>query len=93
MRAGVDNFKGEDGEYSQIYNEDGTLQRMISILQILDPNVYPEQVINSVVNEIVEYLMLEIRRNNQQCMSCNRFHAEQPRMAIDDLDKIDDFTC
>ena len=24
-------------------------------------------------------------------MSCNRFHAEQPRMAIDDLDKIDDF--
>lgn len=90
MRAGID-LKGEDGEYNQIFNEYEILQRMISILQILDPNVYSERVINSVVNEIVEYLMFRIRRNNQQCMSCNRFHAEQPRMAIDDLDKIDDF--
>ena len=49
------------------------------LLDSLDPKMYGEQLINSIVNEIVEYMMYRIRRNNQQCSSSNRFHAEQPR--------------
>ena len=90
MKAGVDT-KREDGSYTQTTTDDGPLQRMISILQVLDPDTYSEQVINSVVNEIVEYMMYRIRRHNQQCMNCNRFHAERPRLEIDDLDKINEF--
>ncbi|DAC15393.1 MAG TPA: hypothetical protein D7I06_07125, partial [Candidatus Poseidoniales archaeon] len=90
MRGGVDTQE-EDGSYTQTFSSDGTLHRMTSILHTLDPDTYSEQVINSVVNEIVEYMMYRIRRNNQQCMNCNRFHAEQPRLDIDDLDKITEF--
>lgn len=90
MKAGVDK-KGENGTYTQTSSEEGALQRMISILHALDPDIYSEQVINSVVNEIVEYMMYRIRRNSQQCMNCNRFHVEQPRLEIDDLDKINEF--
>lgn len=90
MKGGVDE-QGEDGSYTQTFSDDGTLHRMTSILHSLDPDTYSEQVINSVVNEIVEYMMYRIRRNNQQCMNCNRFHAEQPRLEIDDLNKITEF--
>ncbi|MGB1955417.1 MAG: hypothetical protein ACPHUK_07440 [Candidatus Poseidoniaceae archaeon] len=90
MRGGVDTQE-ENGSYTQTFSNDGTLHRMTSILYTLDPDTYSEQVINSVVNEIVEYMMYRIRRNNQQCMNCNRFHAEQPRLEIDDLDKITEF--
>ena len=91
MKGGVDE-QGEDGSYTQTFSDDGTLHRMTSILHSLDPDTYSEQVINSVVNEIVEYMMYRIRRNNQQCMNCNRFHAEQLRLEIDDLNKIIYFT-
>lgn len=90
MRGGVDT-KDEDGSYTQTFSNDGTLHRMTSILHTLDPDTCSERVINSVVNEIVEYMMYRIRRNNQQCMNCNRFHAEQHRSEIDDLDKITEF--
>ena len=87
MKAGVDT-KREDGSYTQTTTEDGPLQRMISILQVLDPDTYSEQVINSVVNEIVEYMMYRIQKNNQQSMS-NRFHPGNQRFEIDDLDRLD----
>lgn len=90
MKSGVDE-KEEGGNYSLRFDESGVLQRMTSLLESLDPNVYSEQLINSVINEIVEYMMYRIRRNNQQCSSCNRFHAEQPRFEIDDMDRLDDF--
>ena len=87
MKAGVDT-KREDGSYTQTTTDDGPVQRMISILQVLDPDTYSEQVINSVVNEIVEYMMYRIRKNNQQNMS-NRFHPGNQRFEIDDLDRLD----
>ena len=87
MKAGVDT-KREDGSYTQTTTDDGPLQRMISILQVLDQGTYTEQVINSVVNEIVEYMMYRVRKNNQQSMS-NRFHPGNQRLEIDDLDRLD----
>ena len=90
MNSGVDE-KGEDRNYSLRFDESNVLRRMTTLLDSLDPNTYGEQIINSVVNEIVEYMMYRIRRNNQQCSSCNRFHAEQPRFDIDDMNHLDEF--
>ena len=88
MKSGVDE-REDDGNYSLRSDESGTAENDITS-RSLDPNDYSEQLINSVINEIVEY-RCRIRRNNQQCSSCNRFHAEQPRFGIDDMDRLDDF--
>ena len=66
MKSGVDE-KEEDGNYTLRFDESRVLQEMTSLLDSLDPNAYSEQLINSVINEIVEYMMYRIRRNNQQC--------------------------
>ena len=88
MKAGVDTL-GDDGSYTQTFSEDGVIKRIESILNILNSDQYPQKVVHSVVNEIVEYMMYRVRKNNQQSMS-NHFHAGYKRVQIDDLDRLDE---